>query len=113
VDYLCVEGDECLSPIDGVVQRVGTAYSDPKTELGSIHIQGTGKYWPYYIKILYARADVPQGKAVTRGQHIGVCQNVAKYYGAHVDMGGGTMHNHLHMELKVLADSQLYVEVPL
>ncbi len=108
-----MEGDECLSPIDGVVQRVGTAYSDPAADLGSIHIQGTGLYWPYYCKILYAGADVSPGKAVTRGQHIGFCQNVAKYHEAHVDEGGGTMKNHLHLELKVLADSQLYVEVPL
>ena len=103
VDYLCAEGDDCLAPIDGVVQRVGLAYSN--SNLGSIHIQGTGEYWPYYCKILYAKATVAVGAAVKRGQRIGTCQNVAKYHDT-VDV----MRVHLHLELRVLADSQHYLE---
>jgi hypothetical protein len=110
VDYLCREGDDCLAPIDGVVRRVGVAYAD--SNLGSIHIQGTGEYWPYYVKILYAKPGVIEGVVVKRGQRIGTCQDVARYHEASVDMGGGQMHNHLHLELRVYADSQRYMEVP-
>lgn len=106
VDYLCGVGDVCVSPIDGIVEKVGRAYAD--STLGSIHIQGTGVYWSYYCKILYALADVAAGQVVKRGQHIGVCQNVAAYH----DGGAGTMKNHLHLVLLVQADAQLYMEVP-
>jgi len=106
VDYACREGDICVSPVDGVVQRLGRAYAD--SDLGSIHIQGTGIYWPYYLKILYAAPDVAIGQVVKRGQRIGVCQNVAEYHAG----GGGEMKNHLHLELTVLADSQHYTEIP-
>lgn len=109
-DYICLEGDDCLSPFDGVIAHIGIAYTDSK--LGSIHIQGTGKYWPYYAKILYAKPDVMEGLVVKRGQKIGICQNVARYHGANFDDGGGEMHNHLHLELRVYADSQRYMEVP-
>jgi len=71
VDYVCAEGDDCLSPIDGVVQRVGLAYAN--SDLGSIHIQGTRGYWPYYVKVLYAKASVAKGAVVKRGQRIGAC----------------------------------------
>jgi hypothetical protein len=88
-----------------VVQRVGVAYAD--SDLGSIHLQGTGRYWPYFAKILYARPDVAAGTVVTRGQKIGTCQDVAAYHDA-----AGQMKVHLHLELRVYADSQRYMEVP-
>jgi len=110
VDYACVEGDDALSPIDGVVKRVGVAYAN--SDLGSIHIQGAGPHWAYYVKILYAKPGVAVGDVVERGQRIGTCQSVARHHNAHVDMGGGVMHDHLHLELRILADSQRYTEVP-
>ena len=108
VDYLCREGDICVSPFDGLIKHVGVAYAD--STLGSIHIQGTGIYWPYFAKILYAAADVAAGQVVKRGQKIGTCQNVALYHRA--DVGDHQMGNHLHLELTAAVDSQRYMEVP-
>lgn len=99
LDILVQPGDAILSPIDGVVTRVGKAYADG--DLGSISVAGG----TVEVKILYA-SGAKFRKQVKAGESIGIAQDVAAYYAA---KGVTSMKPHIHMEVRLLVDPALYL----
>lgn len=106
LDFLALPGDDGVAPGEGTISHLGTAYGptviDPFTgkPYGSIHIQGTGPYAPFYFKILYvAPESLILGQHVRRGQRLGTVQNIPAYYKAE-----GRMKPHVHLVVRTAAD---------
>jgi hypothetical protein len=104
LDLISVPGDEVVSPIFGVITKIGWAYADGK--LGSIHIKGSGQHDGAEVKLLYVSASVHVGDILKAGDPIGTAQDVAGYYDAK-DVHG--MTNHVHGELKLIVDPGGYL----
>jgi hypothetical protein len=93
LDIITFPGQAIKSPISGKIVKVGKAYSDD-SRFDTLHIQGDEEcYSGIRCKLLYISSSVSGmlNKTVTRGEVIGVAQNISlKYKGA---------TNHLHLEV--------------
>lgn len=110
-DYKALKGDAAVSPITGIVQRLGWAY--PDADLGLIVIDGTGEFDGASIRLLYVNCfDLAKSRnLVTQGQAIGVVQDVRAYYHKkHPTVPEIT--NHVHLELIMHVDPRLHMEMP-
>jgi len=109
IDMAAQPGDEVVAPCDGRVVHIGVAYYG--SLLGSLHIQGTGQFADVRVKLLYVDADDGLTGSVTKGQKIGIAQDVASYW--HMKSPkSGTMRNHIHMELMMRCDPQRFMRLP-
>ncbi|WP_394749525.1 peptidoglycan DD-metalloendopeptidase family protein [Spongiimicrobium salis] len=88
---LCAEpGNIVLSPINGIVTKIGTVY---KHTSKFKYIQVTGDV--YKVRLMYAKLKTPGIKLNSRvfeGMEIGIVQDIAGFWGS-------KMKNHLHMEV--------------
>jgi hypothetical protein len=97
LDLVTVVGDTIVAPISGKVDHIGIAY--PESDLGSIHIQGSGEFVGMRVKILYCRPDPGiGGKVVETGDRLGEAQDVSGYWAAKQPGHSGVMRNHIHLE---------------
>ncbi len=109
IDIVALPGDEVVAPCDGRVVHIGVAYYG--SLLGSLHIQGTGQYSDVRVKLLYVDADDGLTGAVTKGQKIGMAQDVSSYW--HMKSPkSGRMVNHIHFELMMRCDPQRFMRLP-
>lgn len=103
LDFLANPGDRILAPISGLVTRIGLAYSDPKSTLCSLHIEGRAAFTGTRAKLLYVLSRdgvAPQASWVSAGEDIATAQDVAAYHmGRHPEKG--VMLNHVHLELRI------------
>lgn len=106
LDLISVPGDEVVSPIYGIVTRLGWAYSD--ADLGSIHIEGQDQHDGVTVKMLYARGmeALKTGAKVEPGQTIGTAQDVAAHW---LKKGVAGMKNHIHLEVTMQVDPGAYL----
>ena len=103
-DILTLPGDSILAPIEGIISRVGLAKAG--TELGSIHITGTGDYAGWHVKMFYVLhgQSVHAGDSVKKGTILGIAQDVAGFYHTAFPQRPKTMRNHIHIELRMNVD---------
>ncbi|PIE67205.1 MAG: hypothetical protein CSA23_04965 [Deltaproteobacteria bacterium] len=88
VDFLCKPGQSVVSPISGTITRLARPYS--KGPYSGCVIENKK------IKIKMFYVDVPPqaaGKAVFRGEHIGIAQDISLKYGRE-------MKPHIHMQVE-------------
>lgn len=91
VDYRKDPGDEIVSPVSGIVTRIGQCYSDTaKYKLVEILTNRGFFMW----RFLYVDPTVVAGDKVKEGDVIGHCQDIASKY-------GGGMINHCHVEVNI------------
>lgn len=79
------------TPIEGIINRVAYPYADDSRYSG-LEITGSGPHEGYTIKIFYLLPGAV-GKAVKKGDVVGVAQSISKKY-------GGGMQDHIHLELR-------------
>lgn len=117
VDFVSLPGDRNLAPISGRFSHTGPVYSFP-SPLTSVHIVGTGEFFPYRVVLYYIKPDAKlvDGYKVTQGEDIGETQDVAGMWDERVKKldeewarrivaSGRKMTNHIHFELR-LPDGQ-------
>lgn len=87
-----------FAPFDAHVTKIGTVYSSTP-DFKYIEIQGKGLKSFMKLRFMYVDQshDLPLAKGgnVVKGQQIGRVQNIASYH-------GGSMINHVHVELHIL-----------
>jgi murein DD-endopeptidase MepM/ murein hydrolase activator NlpD len=89
-DYEFEEGEDVLSPVDGIVTRLGYAYENQPYRLVEILSHKGLLLW----KFLYLDPIVRAGDRVKVGQVIGVAQAISKQYGSN-------MKDHVHVEINI------------
>jgi hypothetical protein len=104
-DYISIPGDPVLSPIDGRITRLLTAY--PGSELRGLEIESERMR----VRLLYVEPGVLAGSTVTRGQLVGSAQDVAAYW---MDKSPRPtpMTNHVHLEVLVWVDPADAMQTP-
>jgi murein DD-endopeptidase MepM/ murein hydrolase activator NlpD len=109
LDIRAQPGDPAIAPISGRVVKIGIAYHG--SDLGSLHIQGTGEYADARVKMLYVETLVPINSTVKQGDVVGQVQDVAGYW-ADKSPRAGIMKNHVHLELTMRCDPQRLMRLP-
>ena len=78
VDITVRPGQMVPAPIDGVVIKTGIVYREDNMGLHSTHIEGTGKWTGYTVKMFYMNNDsLKEGAPVKRGAPLGPAQDVS------------------------------------
>lgn len=90
VDYEFEEGQEVLSPVDGIVTRLGWAYKNDIYRLIEILSHKGYLLW----RFLYVKPEVHAGQHVKLDQTIGTAQAVSNRYGTE-------MKDHVHVEINI------------
>lgn len=90
LDFLCIPGEDVLSPIAGKIIRESAAYKDDPRYRNIVIAGAKG----YEVKIMYVQLTAKVGEMVTKGQVIGKCQSIAAKYGA-------PMRDHVHFEFRI------------
>lgn len=93
VDITANPGDVVPAPIDGVVTEKKNAYKDDNMGLKSTHIEGTGKWEGFTVKMFYMdNTALKVGAPVKRGAPLGPAQDVRVKHGP-------KMTPHVHYEV--------------
>jgi len=87
LDLVADPGEAVISPIHGVVSKLGYPYAG---NLEFRYVEITGQ--PYRVRLMYVRPDVQVGDRIFKGQPVGVVQDIAGYWNPE-------MKNHIHMEV--------------
>jgi murein DD-endopeptidase MepM/ murein hydrolase activator NlpD len=87
LDIVTTPGQTIFSPISGKVTRFPYPYAGDLNYTGIEIINSS-----YKVKIFYMKSTVAIGTQVTKGQAIGVSQNIAAKYSTQ-------MTNHVHIEV--------------
>ena len=104
LDFVAAPGEPVYAPAQGVVTRLGRAYSDPaKAGYKLIEIRTAGCW---LTRIMYIAPAVRAHACVAAGDLIGHAQNIAAAYPA--DDGTLPMTNHVHLDVR-LARSRVLV----
>ncbi|MCH7789893.1 MAG: peptidoglycan-binding protein, partial [Acidobacteria bacterium] len=78
VDITVRPGQMVPAPIDGVVIKKSLVYHEDNEGLHSTHIEGTGKWTGYTVKMFYMNnAALKEGAPVKRGALLGPAQDVS------------------------------------
>ena len=95
VDITVRPGQMVPAPIEGVVSKTRRVYGDEDNKgLRSTHIEGTGKWAGYKIKIFYMdNAALKVGAPIKRGAPLGPAQDVRVKHGLN-------MTPHVHYEVR-------------
>lgn len=88
IDLLVTPGTDIKAPLDGKVIKIGLAYADDK-RFNSFHIELKNGV---ILKLLYVKPLFKVGDTVKENDVIATSQNIAGKY-------GGSMKNHVHVEL--------------
>jgi len=90
IDYAAYPGSTLLSPVSGLVNRIGYPYSrlGPKGDYQLIEIQVDDQTM---AKFFYLDPLVQPGRKVMRGQPLGIVQDLGKVYPG--------ITNHFHLEI--------------
>ena len=91
VDFLCDPGQIILAPVDGVIIRI--AYPYAKHQYTGVLIENDS----LSLKMFYFAPDKKIiGKKVSRGQRIGIAQDISKLY----NTGKKNMLPHIHLQIE-------------
>lgn len=96
VDYCFDEGEDVLSPVDGIVTRLGWAYANEPYRLVEILSHKGYILW----RFLYIDPLVKAGQKVHVDEVIGKAQAISKKY-------SDKMKNHVHVEMNLDVQSVL------
>ena len=91
VDYSAYPGSVILSPVDGVIERIGKPYSDPSKDDFKLIVIKVDEQT--YIKIMYIWPIVDTGYSIKKGTTIGLVQDLTTIYNG--------ITNHFHLEVEV------------
>lgn len=99
IDILVNSGDEVVSPVDGTIDKIAPAYSDPKYEgLQAVTITGDDglEYKFLYVAPTDAEGNplIKKDDRVSAGDPIGSAQNRGAYE------PNGKMKDHIHIEIR-------------
>jgi len=100
-DFLVPAGRLVLSPVDGILARIGTAYRDaPEFKIAEIQAED-GVLW----RLFYVRPFANVGDRVFRGIILGIVQDLEDKFGDHPKRDErGPMPNHVHLETVVAGE---------
>ena len=90
IDYTCVPGCEVLSPVDGVISKLGYPYAD---DLTWRYVQITDSDGLMH-RLFYVEPNVGIGQKISLNMAIGIAQDITLRY---PDKG---MQPHIHLEVK-------------
>lgn len=90
IDIRSNPGQVVLSPIEGIISKLGTAYAEDK-RFKSVHIRGTGSYEGISVKLLYVSSNLSLNAEIQRGGVLGTAQNISQKYAG--------ITNHVHLEV--------------
>lgn len=97
-DYICIPGQDIVSPIKGVVVREARPYAD--SDYSGLVILGM----EIKIKLFYLKPNLELiGMPVNTGDTIGVAQNISKRYSG--------MTPHIHLEI-VSINPEILINFP-
>ena len=88
IDYECYPGAKVLSPVEGLVTKLGYPYGD---DLSYRYVEVTAEDLSRH-RIFYVSPLVRLGDNVRKDTVIGLCQNIQERYTS-------TMKNHVHYEI--------------
>jgi hypothetical protein len=91
-DYEFAPNEPVLSPVEGLVTRVGWCYQGEDYRLVELLTHKGYLLW----RFLYIDPKVKAGDKVTLDQTLGTAQNIAAKYG-----GESKMTNHVHVEINL------------
>lgn len=87
LDLVAAPGDPTISPIHGVVSKLGYPYANA---LQFRYVEITGDI--YRVRLMYVEPSVKVGDRVFEGDQIGTVQDIASYWNP-------SMKNHVHYEV--------------
>ena len=91
VDILTKPGESILAPFSGEVTKYGYVYKNPKQGKAKMrYVEITGPV--YRTWLMYTDMSARVGDRIFEGDVVGKAQDVSGYW-------GGSMKNHLHMQL--------------
>ena len=90
LDYEFYEGETIVSPVSGIVTRLGYAYSDEPYRLVEIRSHKGYLLW----RFLYVEPLVAAGQKIEVDQTIGTAQAISNKYGS-------KMTDHVHVEINI------------
>ena len=92
VDVLSTAGEDVMSPINGVITKFGWVYKNHKAGKAKMrYVEITGD--TYRMWIMYTDLSAMKiGDRIFEGDVFGKAQDVSEYW-------GGSMRNHLHIQL--------------
>jgi len=112
-DMIALPGDQVVAPATGLYSHSGPVYSHTP-HLLSVHIRGTGEFYPYTFVLFYVqpRPGLMLDMTVKQGEVIGTAQNVAQYWydrvrtideewARRIVRNDGRMTNHVHGEVRM------------
>lgn len=97
LDYACWPGSIILSPVSGEVTRIGYPYSPADWEKGHLRYVKVRTHDGTIVRVMYISPMVNVGQHVTKGDIIGVAQDLTKVYNGitphiHVDVKKGNTY---------------------
>ena len=98
IDYACEVGSPVLSPVNGVITKLGYCYGD---DLSWRYVQVTDGDMHHY-RLFYVEPTVKVGSTVTSNMTVGIAQDIGMRY---QKQGMGP---HLHLE--VMTDKGEYID---
>jgi murein DD-endopeptidase MepM/ murein hydrolase activator NlpD len=90
LDFVCIPGEEVLSPIAGKIIRETQVYGNDPVYRGVVIADNKG----WEVKLFYVKVTARVGATVAKGEVVGTCQSIASKYGA-------PMKDHVHLELRI------------
>jgi len=100
VDFLCDPGQIILAPVDGVVLRI--AYPYAKKHYTGVFLENES----LSLKMFYFTPDKQIiGKKVSRGQRIGIAQDISKLY----NTATKKMLPHIHLQIESIDPTLLMI----
>lgn len=100
IDFLCDPGQIILAPVDGVILRIAYPYAK-KNYLG-VYLENES----LSLKMFYFTPDKKIiGKKVSRGQRIGIAQDISKLY----NTGVKKMLPHIHLQIETIDPTLLLI----
>lgn len=113
IDFITIPGDRIVGPFTGIFTHSGPVYTWTGA-FTSVHIRGTGEFYPYTVILYYVRpyAKLVPGYTVSQLEEIGEAQDVSGAWDERVKTldeewardivrTGGKMTNHIHFELRM------------
>tara|TARA_R110000787_G_C13443394_1_gene446738 strand:- start:13163 stop:13603 length:441 start_codon:yes stop_codon:yes gene_type:complete len=91
IDFKAPAGTAILSPVDGVVSKLGYPYSD---DFSYRYVEVTTRSGRKH-RLFYVDPIVQLGDKIAVGQPLGLAQHIAARYNEHL------MNNHIHYEVMV------------
>lgn len=103
IDYACSPGSILLSPVAGVVTRLGWPYSPDDQFKGHFRLVEIKTPLGYLVRCLYVLPCVKAGSEISKGQKLGAIQDLTTVY------EGITPHVHIDVKINgMYIDPRVY-----